>query len=61
MLTKFKNQVIVLADNLGIDEVKREEKINEYLELFDKMKFKDKPLLFSKFQEAIKELIESLG
>ncbi len=46
---------VTTDDLLGVDKVKREEKIKEYLELFEKMRFKDKPLLFSKFQEAIKE------
>ncbi len=46
---------VSIDDLLGVDEVKREEKINEYLNLYDKMRFKDKPFLFTKFQEAIKE------
>ncbi len=46
---------VSIDDLLGVDKAKKEEKINEYLELYDKIRFKDKPLLFSKFQEAIKE------
>ncbi len=46
---------VSIDDLLGVDQVKREEKINEYLSFYDKMRFKDKPLTFSKFQEAIKE------
>ncbi len=56
MLPVIANYFNVSTDDLlGVDKVKREEKINEYLDLCERMRFKDKPLLFSKFQEAIKE------
>ncbi len=42
-------------DLLGIDKVKKEEQINEYLEIYEKMRFKDTPYTFEKFSNAIKE------
>lgn len=46
---------ISIDDLLGVDKVQKEQKINEYLKLYDDMKLKDLSLTFSKFQEAVKE------
>lgn len=46
---------ISIDDLLGVDKVQKEQKINEYLKLYDDMKIKDLSLTFSKFQEAVKE------
>ena len=46
---------VSIDDLLGVDKVKKEEKIKEYLEFYDKMRFKDTPLTFKNFQEAVKE------
>ncbi len=40
---------------LGIGTVRNEEKIKEYIELYNTMKMVDMPLLFEKFQKASKE------
>ncbi len=42
-------------DLLGVDRLKKEEKINEYLEIYDKMRFKDTAYTLEKLSEAIKE------
>lgn len=40
---------------LGIDKSQKEEKINNYLQLYETMMLKDSPFLFKKFQKAVKE------
>lgn len=40
---------------IGVDKTQKEQKISEYLELYDKMKLKELTLTYNKFQEAIKE------
>ncbi len=42
-------------DLLGVDKVQKEEKINEYLNFYDKMRLKDTPLTFDTFKKAVKE------
>lgn len=42
-------------DLLGVDKARKEQKINEYLEFYDKMRFKDTPLTLKEFQKAVKE------
>ena len=46
---------ITIDDLLGVDKVKKEQKINEYLELYDTMKLKDLSLTYEKYREAVKE------
>lgn len=46
---------VTIDDLLGTNKSLEEQKINEYLELYDDMKLKDLTLTFNKFQEAIKE------
>lgn len=46
---------VTIDDLLGVDKVNKEQKINEYLELYDEMKLKDLSLTYTKFQKAIKE------
>lgn len=40
---------------LGVNKTHNEEKIKEYLALYDTMKMIDMPFLFQKYQEAVKE------
>ncbi len=42
-------------DLLGIDTLKKEEQIQEYLSIYENMRFKDSPYTFGKLSEAIKE------
>ncbi len=42
-------------DLLGVDTLKKEEKINEYLNIYDNMRFKDSPYTFNKLSDAVKE------
>ncbi len=46
---------VSVDDLLGIDKAKNEERINEYLELYDTMKLKDLPILFGEYQKAVKD------
>lgn len=46
---------ITIDDLLGVDKVKKEEKINEYLKMYDEMRLKDTPLTFKEFQKVVKE------
>ena len=46
---------VTIDDLLGVDKAKKEEKINEYLELYERWRFKDTPETFKKFKSAIKE------
>ncbi len=46
---------ITIDDLLGIDKVKKEEKINEYLKHYDDMKLKDVTLTYNIFKTAVKE------
>ncbi len=46
---------ITIDDLLGTNKSLDEQKINEYLKLYDDMKLKDLTLTFNKFQEAVKE------
>ncbi len=40
---------------LGMNKAVKEKKINEYLNLYDNMRYKDTPLTFNKFQQAAKD------
>lgn len=46
---------VSIDDLIGIDKVENEQKINEYLELYDTMKLKDLSLTYEKFKIAVKE------
>lgn len=46
---------VSVDDLLGVDKAQKEQKIDEYLELYDKMRLKDTPLTFNEFQNAVKE------
>lgn len=46
---------ISIDDLLGINKSREEEKINEYLKLYDEMKLKDLTFTFNEFQKAIKD------
>lgn len=53
IISRFFN---VSVDNLlGVNKSLEEQKINEYLELYDNMRLKDLTLTFNKFQKAVKE------
>ena len=47
---------VTIDDLLGVDKTKKEQKINEYLELYDKMKLKDLSLTYQTYQKAVKEI-----
>lgn len=53
IISRFFNTTV--DDLLGVDKAKKEEKINEYLELYERWRFKDTPETFMKFKSAIKE------
>ncbi len=53
LLSKFFG--VTVDELLGMNEAKDEEKIKEYLELYDNMKLKDLPFTLENFKEAIKE------
>lgn len=53
ILSSFFN--VSIDDLIGVDKTQKEQKINEYLELYDTMKLKDLTLTFNRFQKAIKE------
>ena len=46
---------VSIDDLLGVNKTRDDEKINEYLKLYDEMKLKDISLTFNKFQKAVKE------
>ncbi len=46
---------VTTDDLLGVDKIKNENKINEYLELYDAMRLKDTPFTFKQYQKAVKE------
>ncbi len=46
---------VTADDLLGIDRFKREEKITEYLEFYDKMRFRDSASTFSNLSSSVKE------
>ncbi len=46
---------VTIDDLLGVDKAKKEQKINEYLELYDTMKLKDLSLTYQTYQKAVKE------
>ncbi len=46
---------VTIDDLLGTNKSLEEQKINEYLELYDDMKLRDLTLTFKKFQKAVKE------
>lgn len=46
---------VTVDDLLGVDKAQKEEKINEYLKLYDEMKLKDLSLTFEKYKDAVKE------
>lgn len=47
---------VTVDDLLGVDKVQKEEKINEYLELYECWRLKDTPATFKKFKKAVKEV-----
>ncbi len=53
IISRFFN--VSIDDLLGVNKACEEEKINEYLKLYDEMKLKDLSLTFNKFQKAVKE------
>ncbi len=46
---------VSIDDLIGVDKVEKEQKINEYLELYETMKLKDLSLTYEKFKIAVKE------
>ncbi len=46
---------VSVDDLLGVDKVQSEEKINEYLEIYDTMKLKDISYTFNEYKKAVKE------
>ena len=46
---------VSIDDLLGVNKTREEEKINEYLSLYDEMKLKDLTFTYNKFQKAVKE------
>ena len=46
---------VSIDDLLGVNKTREEEKINEYLKLYDEMKLKDLTFTFNKFKNAVKE------
>ncbi len=46
---------VSIDDLLGVNKTREEEKINDYLKLYDEMKLKDLTLTYNKFQKAVKE------
>lgn len=46
---------VSVDDLLGVDKAQKEQKINEYLELYDTMKLKDLSLTYQTYQKAVKE------
>lgn len=46
---------VSLDDLLGVDNVQREQKINEYLKLYDEYRLRNRAFAFSEFQKAVKE------
>ncbi len=53
LLSKFFG--VSVDELLGMNEAQDEEKIKEYLQLYDDTKLKDLPLLYEKMKEAVKE------
>ncbi len=53
LLSKFFG--VSVDELLGMNEAQDEEKIKEYLQLYDDTKLKDLPLLYEKMKEALKE------
>ncbi len=46
---------VTTDDLLGIDTLKKEKKIQEYLSIYENMRFKDSPYTFNRLSEAVKE------
>lgn len=46
---------VSVDDLLGVDRVQKEQKIKEYLELYDTMRLKDLPFTFNQYQKAVKD------
>jgi transcriptional regulator with XRE-family HTH domain len=46
---------VSIDDLLGVDNVKSEQKINEYLDLYESERSKNRPITLEKFQNAVKE------
>ncbi len=46
---------VSIDDLLGVNKLREENQINEYLKLYDDMKLKDLTLTFNEFQKAVKE------
>ncbi len=53
LISRFFN--VSVDDLLGLHKADNEEKINEYLKLYDEMKLKDMPFAFDEFKKAVKE------
>ena len=53
VISRFFN--VPIDDLLGVNKAREEEKINEYLKLYDEMKLKDLTLVYNRFQTAVKE------
>ncbi len=53
VISRFFN--VSIDDLLGVNKAREEEKINEYLKLYDEMKLKDLTLVYNRFQTAVKE------
>lgn len=46
---------VSIDELIGVDKVQKEQKINEYLELYDTMKLKDLSFAFDEYKKAVKE------
>lgn len=46
---------VSIDDLFGIDKTQQEQKINNYINLYDNMKLKDASLVFEEFSKAVKE------
>ncbi len=53
IISRFFN--VSIDDLLGVNKAREEEKINEYIKLYDEMKLKDLTLTYNKFQNAVRE------
>lgn len=53
IISRFFN--VSIDDLLGVNKSREEEKINEYIKLYDEMKLKDLTLTYDKFKNAVKE------
>lgn len=57
MLPVISSYFNVSVDSLlGVDKAQKEQKINEYMEIYDAMRLKDTPATFKIFKTAVKEI-----